>query len=413
MGASSPKKQFSNQSKDIYKMTGSESPESFQQKKKRLNVSDFIDSNKDFVIDIKDQCNTKENCEFSVDLRSAGFHEEATTAPNSSSSQTETNSNKVELTDFEFLKVIGKGTFGKVVLAKCKIDNQFYAVKCVRKIEVIRNKSIESIKTEKSILLTLNHNFIIKLKYTFQSSEKLFMAFEYCNGGELFFHLQRRKKFPENLCRFYAAEVYHAIKYLHENNIIYRDLKPENIILDKEGHIRLIDFGLAKADVSEDNLTYAMCGTNEYLPPEVINGEKYAFNFDWWTFGNLIYEMVYGFPAFTSDLGTTDLFDKIVNTEPQYDNSVSPEVNQLIQLLLHKDVERRISPEQIPYHPWFKDIDFELVNQKKFAPPFRPSIISDTDYANIDPDFLNEDPISPKKSGKIPCYDNFDDFSYF
>jgi len=135
------------------------------------------------------------------------------------------------------------------------------------------------------------------------------MAFDYYNGGELFFHLQKHRRFSETLTKFYAAEIYIALKYLHSKKIVYRDLKPENIILDKQGHIKLIDFGLAKSGVTEFNPTSTICGTNEYIPPEVILGKSYSYTFDWWGFGNILYEMLFGYPAF-NDQNKASLFKK-------------------------------------------------------------------------------------------------------
>jgi len=151
------------------------------------------------------------------------------------------------------------------------MDNQLLALKCIKKSQILRNKNIENIKNEKNILQNLDHPFIIKLHYTFQNKDKIFMAFDYYNGGELFFHLQKHRRFSENLTRFYASEIYLALRYLHKENIIYRDLKPENIILDKTGHLKLIDFGLAKGNISTSNPTTTICGTNEYIRNSFIN----------------------------------------------------------------------------------------------------------------------------------------------
>lgn len=199
-----------------------------------------------------------------------------------------------ELECFEMLKVIGRGTFGKVVLVKNKDNNNLYALKCLKKDHIEMTRNVDNLKTEKTILEKISNPFIIKLNSTFQNSEKIFMVFDYCNGGELFFHLQKMRGFSETITKFYAAEIYCALKYLHKNNIIFRDLKPENIILDENGHIKLIDFGLAKENCHSSNLTSSFCGTNEYIPPEVIAGKPYAENFDWWGFGIIIYEMLYG-----------------------------------------------------------------------------------------------------------------------
>ncbi len=302
-----------------------------------------------------------------------------------------------DINQFSFIKVIGKGTFGKVILAKNKENNELYALKCVKKDYIIKTKNVGNLKNEKKLLEKINNPFIIKLHFTFQNKEKIFFAFTYCNGGELFFHLAKNRRFKEDYVRIYAAEIYIALKYLHEKNIIYRDLKPENIILDKTGHIKIIDFGLAKDNTSLNNLTGSICGTNEYIPPEVISGKKYSYNFDWWGFGVIIYELLYGFPPFVDNSKTT-LFRKIKESEPNYEATrVSKEAKNLMQQLLKKDLKKRIPPEEIPNHPWFKVINFDDVRDLLVKPPFVPKTKDDDDLSNIDPIFLNENIYSPVK----------------
>jgi len=279
-----------------------------------------------------------------------------------------------DLSCFDSIKVIGKGSFGKVILVRNKQDRQLLALKCIKKQSIINNKNIENIKKEKKILENVDKPFIIKLRFTFQNNIKIFMAFEYYNGGEVFFHLQKHRRFSETLAKFYAAEIYIALKYLHSKKIVYRDLKPENIILDKQGHIKLIDFGLAKSGVSEFNPTETVCGTNEYIPPEVIMGKSYSYSFDWWGFGNILYEMLFGYPAFT-DQNKTSLFKKIVYTEPLYRGAnLSNDAMDLLKSLLKKDIDKRIKPENIPNHPWFKSINFDEIRNLKVTPPFKPKI---------------------------------------
>jgi tRNA A-37 threonylcarbamoyl transferase component Bud32 len=174
--------------------------------------------------------------------------------------------------DYIFLKVIGRGNFGKVILVKSRLDNCFYALKCLKKIEIAALKCENLIQTEKRVLEKIDHPFIIKLHVTFQTPEKLFMLFDYNNGGELFFHLQKKTRFSEELTRFYAAQLYLALCYLHHNNVLYRDIKPENIILDNMGYIKLIDFGLSKDKFYSDSVTGTLCGTSEYL------GKGYVLN---------------------------------------------------------------------------------------------------------------------------------------
>jgi len=302
-----------------------------------------------------------------------------------------------DITQFHFIKVIGKGTFGKVILAKNKLNGELFALKCVKKEYIIKTKNIENLKNEKKLLEHVSHPFIIKLHFTFQNVEKIFFAFSYYNGGELFFHLSKHKRFPESYVKFYAAEIYLAINYLHSKNIIYRDLKPENIILDKLGHIKLIDFGLAKGNISKSKLTSSICGTNEYIPPEVISGMSYNFNFDWWGLGIIIYELLYGYPPFT-DQNKSGLFKKIMHNEPNYDvQKISPEAKDLMKLLLNKDLKNRINPEDVPQHPWFKEINFNDILAQKSSPPFIPKIKGQDDLSNIDPSFLNENIYSPIK----------------
>jgi serine/threonine protein kinase len=169
------------------------------------------------------------------------------------------------LDDYILLKVIGRGNFGKVILVKSKLNNEFYALKSMKKAEILKLKCENLINTEKRVLERTDHPFIIKLHLTFQTPEKLYMVFDYNNGGELFFHLQHKTRFNEDLVRFYGAQLYLALSYLHFNNIIYRDIKPENIILDNMGYIKLIDFGLSKDKFYSDSLTGTICGTSEYL----------------------------------------------------------------------------------------------------------------------------------------------------
>jgi serine/threonine protein kinase len=289
--------------------------------------------------------------------------------------------------DYILLKVIGRGNFGKVMLVKSKIDNNFYALKCLKKVDVIQMKCEQLIRSEKRILEDIDHPFIIKLHLTFQTPEKLYMLFDYNNGGELFFHLQNKIRFSEDVARFYAVQLYLALSYLHYNNIIYRDVKPENIILDKEGYIKLIDFGLAKERFYNDSLTGTLCGTSEYLgnnviklAPELVLGNKYGFGLDWWGFGILLYEMLIGVPPFT-DENKTQLFKKIVTGEPtfKYFNdkvSISKEAKDLILKLLAKRPKDRIKPESISQHAFFKNIRFDDIHKRKVIAPFIPKIVS-------------------------------------
>lgn len=169
-----------------------------------------------------------------------------------------------DLSNYEFIKTIGKGNYGKVILTKCKLDNTLYAIKSIKKELILKQACYDQIKSEKKILSNINHPFIIKLHHNFQTKDKIYFIFEYGKGGDMFFHLQKVRRFSENEVKIYAAQLFLALEYLHNNNILYRDIKPENIIMDCKGNIKLIDFGLAKYFESE-SIIKTLCGTKEYI----------------------------------------------------------------------------------------------------------------------------------------------------
>jgi len=181
-------------------------------------------------------------------------------------------STEVGIDDFKIERVIGRGSFGKVYLVRKKTDDKLYAMKTLKKDMILRKNQAQNTKVERMILERLNHPFIVKLHYAFQSPERLYFVIDFLNGGELFFHLRKSKRFEESRARFYAAEIILALECLHKNGIIYRDLKPENVILDAEGHLKLTDFGLSKLAITGDKMAYTFCGTPEYLAPEVVKG---------------------------------------------------------------------------------------------------------------------------------------------
>nr|XP_045620510.1 RAC serine/threonine-protein kinase-like [Procambarus clarkii] len=187
---------------------------------------------------------------------------------NSKGSRTSKKTKKVTLENFEFIKVLGRGTFGKVILCREKKSYQTYAMKILRKDVIVKRDEVAHTRTENFVLKAVDHPFLTYLKYSFQTNDHLCFVMEYVSGGELFFHLNEAHTFPEERARFYGAEICLAIGYLHERKIIYRDLKLENILLDADGHIKITDFGLAKQDIAYGCTTHTFCGTPEYLAPE-------------------------------------------------------------------------------------------------------------------------------------------------
>ncbi|KAJ3055393.1 AGC protein kinase Gad8 [Rhizophlyctis rosea] len=300
----------------------------------------------------------------------------------------------MSIDDFDLLKVLGKGSFGKVMQVRKKDTNRIYAMKIIRKAHIVQRSEVTHTLAERTVLAKINHPFIVPLKFSFQSAEKLYLVLAFVNGGELFHHLQNEGKFAEDRARFYAAELLCALECLHGYNIIYRDLKPENILLDYTGHIALCDFGLCKLNMKEGNKTNTFCGTPEYLAPELLIGQGYTKVVDWWTIGILLYEMLCGLPPFY-DENTNEMYKKILTDELKFENDVSSVAKDLLRQLLNRDANARLGAngaDEIKRHPFFADINWGRLMARKYAPPFRPNVSSATDTSNFDEEFTSEMP---------------------
>lgn len=300
------------------------------------------------------------------------------------------------INDFDLLKVIGKGSFGKVMQVRKKDTGRIYALKTIRKAHIVSRSEVTHTLAERTVLAQVNNPFIVPLKFSFQNSEKLYLVLAFVNGGELFYHLQREGRFNEERSRFYAAELLCALEHLHQFNVIYRDLKPENILIDYVGHIALCDFGLCKLNMAEGETTNTFCGTPEYLAPELLLGHGYQKTVDWWTLGVLLYEMLSGLPPFYSE-NTNEMYQKILSDPLRFGDEISPDARSLLTGLLTRDPQQRLGvagAETIKSHPFFaKHIDFKRLMQKKIQPPFKPNVESAADTSNFDPDFLREQPM--------------------
>ena len=292
----------------------------------------------------------------------------------------ENRAGKLKIEDFELLKVVGKGSFGKVMQVRKKDTSRIYALKTIRKAHIISRSEVAHTLAERSVLAQINNPFIVPLKFTFQSPEKLYFVLAFVNGGELFHHLQKEQRFDVNRSRFYTAELLCALECLHGFNVIYRDLKPENILLDYQGHIALCDFGLCKLDMKDEDRTNTFCGTPEYLAPELLMGNGYQKTVDWWTLGVLLYEMLTGLPPFY-DENTNEMYRKILS-EPLHfpgHDVVPPAARDLLAKLLNRNPVERLGANgsaEIKAHPFFHAIDWRKLLQRKYEPTFKPSVVS-------------------------------------
>lgn len=298
--------------------------------------------------------------------------------------------------DFDLLKVVGKGSFGKVMQVRKRDTSRVYALKTIRKAHIISRSEVNHTLAERTVLAQIDNPFIVPLKFSFQSPEKLYFVLAFVNGGELFHHLQREGKFDVNRARFYTAELLCALECLHGFNVIYRDLKPENILLDYTGHIALCDFGLCKLNMKEADKTNTFCGTPEYLAPELLLGQGYTKSVDWWTLGVLLYEMLTGLPPFY-DENTNEMYRKILQDPLHFPapEIVPNDAKSLLIRLLDRDPARRLGANgaaEIKSHRFFETVDWKRLLQKKIQPTFRPNVMNAMDTANFDREFTDEVP---------------------
>jgi len=294
--------------------------------------------------------------------------------------------------DFTFLTVIGKGSFGKVMQVRHKPTGSIYAMKILKKNQLIRRKQVVHTKTERSILVNMRHPFIVSLRFAFQTPQKLYMVLDFFNGGELFFHLRRARRFELSRSQFYAAEIASALGCLHKNGIIYRDLKPENILLGNDGHIRVTDFGLSKDAVENGQLTHTFCGTPEYLAPEIIQQKGHSYAVDWWSFGVLIYEMLLGVPPFYAE-NVNKMYQKILKGPLKFYRSMNLDTRDLLKGLLNRNPAKRLGStndiKEIQEHAWFKHIDFVKLECLQISPPMVPNLSDNEDTSLFDQEFTD------------------------
>jgi len=304
---------------------------------------------------------------------------------------------KVALEDFDLLKVLGKGGFGKVMLVRKTGTTDIYAMKVLKKEAVIRRNQVTHTKTETHILKQIRHPFLTRMHFAFQSEGKLYMVLNYLPGGELFYRLKREGRFSVERVRLYAAEIGLGLGHLHSLDMIYRDLKPENILLDEVGHICLTDFGLSKESVATVNAAKTFCGTPEYLAPEILQGVGHGKPVDWWSLGTLVFEMLTGLPPFYSR-NINHMYEKILKAELRCPSYLPSDVKGLIEGLLIRDPVKRLGSgpgdiKELEANAFFKDLDFKKVEAKEYTPIYKPNIGNLTDTGNFDPQFTAELPV--------------------
>lgn len=307
---------------------------------------------------------------------------------------------KCKLEDFILLKVIGKGSFGKVIQVRKKDTGEIYAMKVLRKENIIKRNQVEHTRTERHVLGYVQHPFVVGLNFAFQTEDKLYFILDYCAGGELFFHLGKVNRLGEPRARFYIAQIVLALEYMHSLDIIYRDLKPENVLLDDAGHIKLTDFGLSKEGIQGNfSGAHSFCGTPEYLAPEILNRSGHGRAVDWWSLGALLYEMLTGLPPFYCR-DRERLFDKIRNGQLNYPKYLSPMAKSLLCGLLERDPTKRLGTSEndatdIKSHPFFQSIDWDKLYDGEIEPPWKPTISDCLDTSQFDSEFTSMPIVSP------------------
>ncbi|KAF1480754.1 Serine/threonine-protein kinase N2, partial [Pygoscelis antarcticus] len=306
----------------------------------------------------------------------------------------------VQLEDFHCIAMLGRGHFGKVVLlAQYKPTGKLYAIKALKKKDIIRRDEIDSLNCEKRIFEVVNssdHPFLVNMFACFQTPHHACFVMEYTPGGDLMMRIHE-DVFPEHMAQFYTACVVLGLQFLHEKKIVYRDLKLDNLLLDAEGFVKIADFGLCKEGIGFGDRTNTFCGTPEFLAPEVLTDISYTRAVDWWGLGVLIYEMLVGESPFPGD-DEEEVFDSIVNDEVRYPRFLSSEALSIIRKLLRKCPERRLGAgekdaEEIKIQAFFKEIDWDALLARTLKPPFVPTLRDPTDISNFDEEFTSQKPI--------------------
>lgn len=341
------------------------------------------------------------------------------------------NNYRIGINDFEFIRVIGRGSYAKVMMVRLKETDRIYAMKVIKKDLVTDDEDIDWVQTEKHVFeIASNHPFLVGLHSCFQTFTRLFFVIEFVNGGDLMFHMQRMRRLEESHARFYSAEICCALNYLHRKGIIYRDLKLDNVLLDPDGHIKLTDYGMCKEGLAPGDKTGTFCGTPNYIAPEILRAEEYGASVDWWALGVLLYEMLAGRSPFdivtatdNPDQNTEDyLFQVILEKPIRIPRSLSVKASTCLKGFLNKNPLERLGCDlvtgfdDIMNHIFFKSLDWDALERRQVTPPFKPKVDEEEDILlNFDPQFTTEPvhltPDTPDMLEKID-QSEFEGFEY-
>eukprot|EP00413_Alexandrium_margalefii_P047884 CAMPEP_0204584322 /NCGR_PEP_ID=MMETSP0661-20131031/46272_1 /ASSEMBLY_ACC=CAM_ASM_000606 /TAXON_ID=109239 /ORGANISM="Alexandrium margalefi, Strain AMGDE01CS-322" /LENGTH=324 /DNA_ID=CAMNT_0051593759 /DNA_START=33 /DNA_END=1007 /DNA_ORIENTATION=+ len=301
----------------------------------------------------------------------------------------------LKVTDFSLGKTLGTGAFGRVRFVTYVATGKPYALKTLKKAAIIKMKQVDHIVSEKAILSRMVHPFIVNMWGSFHNERYVFMVLEYVVGGEFFTHLRKAGRFDNEQSCFYAAQIAAIFEYCHKQDIVYRDLKPENILINLDGYVKLTDFGFAKVI---DHRTYTLCGTPEYIAPEVLLNKGHGKPVDWWTLGILIYEMIVGYPPFV-DEDPMQIYQKILSGKIVFPKLFNKEAKGLVKKLLTADLGKRYGnlkggSDDIKQHKWFKDMNWDNLIAKTIPAPFKPVVKSANDTSNFD-DYPDSEEMPP------------------
>lgn len=292
--------------------------------------------------------------------------------------------------DFELLCVVGRGAFGKVFQVRKRDTGEVFAMKVMRKDRIRAKDHHEYVRAERDVLTSIVHPYVVTLRYSFQTPSRLYLVLDFVNGGHLFFQLFRAGTFDERRARLYTAEIVLAVAHLHSLGIVHRDLKPENVLLDAEGHVRITDFGLAKAGAWDDpnERSNSFIGTLEYMAPEIIAATGHGKEVDWWSVGILLYEMLTGVAPFRAK-GKNQLQKLIMAAKLKLPPYLSSQAASLIRSLLAKDPAKRLGhgpsgSDDIKRHPFFKEINWAKLERREIPAPFDPSVSGVESVENFD-----------------------------